>query len=99
MVNRYGYTWEYLTTSGGGEDADGNPIAAIEVWVPFECDVQAGLSGGSYAVGVNGDNITVTYSLFTKVNVLGAVRVRSDAGIEFNVLQIHDYKINREIWV
>jgi len=97
MVNRYGYIWEYLTTSGGGEDADGNPIAATEVWVPFECDVQT--SSGRFVVGTNGDNITITYSLFTKVDVLGAVRVRSDKGIEFNVLQIHNYKINREIWV
>lgn len=97
MVNRYGYTWEYLTTSGGGEDADGNPIVAVEVWVPFYCDAQT--SSGNFIVGTNGDNIAVTYSLFTKVDVLGAVRVRSDAGIEFNVLQIHDYKINREIWV
>ena len=97
MVDRYGYTWEYLTTSGGGEDADGNPIASTETWVPFSCDVQT--SAGNFIVGTNGDNITVTYSLFTKVDVLGAVRVRSDAGVEFNVLQIHDYKINREIWV
>ena len=97
MVNRYGYIWEYLTTIGGGEDADGNPIAATETWVPFECDVQT--SYGRFVVGTNGDNITITYSLFTKIDVLGAVRVRSDKGIEFNVLQIHDYKINREIWV
>lgn len=97
MVNRYSYIWEYLTTTGGGEDADGNPVAAIETWVQFECDVQT--TAGRFIVGPNGDNITVTYSLFTKVDILGAVKVRDDKGVEFNTLQIHDYKINREIWV
>ena len=97
MVNRYSYIWDYLTTTGGGEDADGNPIAAIETWVPFECDVQT--SAGRFIVGPNGDNINITYSIFTKIDTLGAVKLRDTDGVEYVVLQHHDYKLNFEIWV
>ena len=99
MVNRYGYTWEYLTTSGGGFDDDGNPIAATETWTSFECDVQT--SSGRYVVGPNGDNINVSYSVFTSVNtgLKKGDKVRDPDGIEYSVLQYHDYNINFEIWV
>ena len=97
MVSRYGYIWEYLTTTGGGEDADGNPIAAVETWVPFSCDVQT--SSGNFVAGANGDKINVSYSVFTKVDTLGAVKLRDDKGVEHTVLQHHNYKLNFEIWV
>ena len=96
MVNRYSYIWEYLTTTGGGEDADGNPVAATETWVPFECDVQT--SSGRFVAGANGDKINVSYSLFTKVDILDATKVRDDSGNEFTVLQKHNYT-QFEIWV
>jgi hypothetical protein len=97
MVNRYGYTWEYLATAGGGEDADGNPIAANEAWVTFKCDVQA--SSGSFVAGSNGDKINVSYSVFTKVDTLGAFKLKDDKGVIHTVLQNHNYKLNFEIWV
>ena len=99
MVNRYGYKWEYLTTSGGGEDENGDPIAATEVWTEFECDVQT--SSGRFVTGDTGDNIPVTYSLFTKVNtgVVKGGKVRDEKMKEYTVLQIHNYNLNYEIWV
>ena len=97
MVNRYGYLWDYLTTTGGGEDVDGNPIAAVETWTQFECDVQT--SAGRFIVGPNGDNINVTYSIFTKVDTLVSTKLRDDKGVEHTVLQHHNYKLNFEIWV
>jgi len=98
MVNRYGYKWEYLTTSGGGEDENGDPIAATEVWTEFECDVQT--SSGRFVSVDTGDNIPVTYSLFTKVNtgVVKGGKVRSGS-VEYTVLQEHNYNLNYEIWV
>lgn len=93
---RYSYIWDYLTTTGGGEDVDGNPIAATQTWVPFECDVQT--SAGRFIVGPNGDNINVTYSIFTEINTLGAVKLRDDKGVEYVVLQNHFYR-QFEIWV
>ena len=99
MVNRYGYTWEYLTLTSGGEDADGNPISGTETWTEFECDVQT--SSGRFVVGANGDNINVTYSLFTKIDtgVVKGSKVRDENGVEYVVLQVHDYSLNFEIWV
>jgi len=99
MVERYGYTWEFLAVTSGGEDADGNPIAGAETWTEFECDVQT--SSGRFVTDDNGDKISVTYSLFTKVET-GLVRggkVRDENGIEYTVLQPHNYKLNYEIWV
>lgn len=97
MVNRYGYTWEYLTTTDGGQDSDGNPVAAVETWVPFECDVQT--SSGNFVTGTNGDKINVSYSIFTKIDTLGATKVRDSSSKEYTVLQHHDYSLNFEIWV
>ena len=98
MVKRYGYNWEYLTTSDGGEDENGNPIAATEVWTEFECDVQT--SSGRFVAGDTGDNIPITYSLFTKVDtgVVKGGKVRSGS-VEYTVLQEHNYNLNYEIWV
>ena len=100
MVERYGYQWGFKDNiSGGGEDADGNPIAETFVWGLFRCDVQS--AAGRFIAGPNGDNIALTYSLFTSINPkfnLGD-QIRSDKGEIFTVLQIHDYKINYEIWV
>lgn len=99
MVNRYGYTWEYLTVSGGGFDGDGNPIAATEAWTEFECDVQTG--AGAFVAGANGDNINVTYSIFTKAvtGLSNGGRIRDESGKEYVVLQVHPYNLNYEIWV
>jgi hypothetical protein len=97
MVNRYGYIWEYLIATESGEDEDGNPISYLDEWIPFNCDIQT--SSGNFVAGVNGDKISVTYSIFTPANIENIVRVRDDKGNEFTVLQYHDYKINREIWV
>lgn len=98
MVERYGYIWEYLTTTGGGIDANGDPIAASEVWTEFECDIQT--SSGRFVAGTNGDNIPVTYSIFTPVNtgIIRGGKVRNGI-VVYTVLQVHDYKINYEIWV
>lgn len=99
MVKRYGYTWEYLTVSGGGKDNDGNPIEPTESWTPFQCDEQAETS--RFVVGQNGDNIPVSYSLYTNVNtglVKGAKVKNSRTGEIFTVLQIHPYQ-TFEIWV
>jgi len=98
MVKRYGYTLEYLTTSGGGEDANGNPIAPTKVWTPFKCDVQT--SSGRFVAGDTGDNIPVTYSIFTNINtgVVKGGKVRNGS-VEYTVLQAHNYNLNYEIWV
>jgi hypothetical protein len=101
MVDRYGYNWEFLTVTGGGEDVDGNPIAGTKTWTDFACDVQTGVGGGGFVTNENGDKISVTYSLFTKVDT-GLIRggkVRDENGIEYTVLQMHPYKLNFEIWV
>ena len=99
MVERYGYTWEYLALVSGGEDADGNPIAGTETWTPFECDVQT--SSGRFVTNDNGDNIPVSYSVFTKVDtqLYRGGKVRDENGKEYTVLQVHDYKLNYEIWL
>lgn len=99
MVERYGYTWEYLALSGGGNDADGNPIASTETWTPFECDIQT--SSGRFIANDNGDKIPVSYSIFTKVNtgLSRGGKVRDENQKEYTVLQPHDYKLNYEIWV
>ena len=98
MVSRYGYTCEYLTFSGGGTDANGDPIAVMETWTPFKCDVQT--SSGRFVVGDNGDNIPVTYLLFTNVNtgVVKGGKVRN-GGVEYTILQEHNYKLNYVIWL
>ncbi len=101
MVIRYGYTWEYLklTEAIPPKDDDGNPIAATEEWIPFECDVQT--SSGNFVTNENGDKISVTYSIFTKVDT-GLARggkVRDENGKEYTVLQVHNYKLNYEVWV
>jgi hypothetical protein len=99
MVERYGYTWNYLSVVSGGNDPDGNPIAGAETWTPFECDVQTGSE--KFVAGDNGDRIPVSYSIFTKVNT-GLVRggkVKDENGVTYTVLQVHNYKLNYEIWV
>lgn len=99
MVNRYGYNWEYLTETGGGETTDGDPIAATQTWTEFSCDVQT--SSGRFVANENGDNISVTYSIFTKVNtnLVRGGKVRDENGKVYTVLQAHNYKLNYEIWV
>ena len=99
MVNRYGYTWEYLSVSAGGTDANGNPISATETWTSFECDVQTG--SGNFVANDQGDNISVTYSIFTKVNtnLVKGGKVRDENLKEYTVLQAHNYTLNYEIWV
>ena len=99
MVNRYGYNWEYLTLTGGGDDSDGNPIAATQTWTSFECDVQT--ASGRFVAGETGDNISVTYSIYTKVetNLIRGGKVRDENDKEYTVLQAHNYTLNYEIWV
>ena len=75
MVNRYGYKWEYLTTSDGGEDENGDPIAPTEVWTPFRCDVQT--SSRQFVAGDTG--------------VVKGGKVRDEKMKEYTVLQIHPY--------
>lgn len=96
---RYGYTWEYLTSTSGGQDADGNPLAPSDVWTEFECDIQTG--SGNFVSNDEGDNISVTYSIFTKVvtNLILGGKVRDENLKEYKVLQVHNYKLNYEIWV
>ncbi len=100
MVERYGYIWEYKeNVAGGGVDADGNPIPETFDWQSFSCDVQT--SSGNFVAGPNGDNIPVRYSIFYEYLPRFEVgdQIRSDKGEIFTVLQIHNYKINTEIWV
>lgn len=99
MVKRYGYTWQYNFTTGGGEDADGNPIAGIKIWKGFECDVQT--SSGNFVAGTNGDKIAVSYSIFTKDYRAAEIGdVLKDTNLkEHTVLQVHNYGGKYEIWV
>jgi hypothetical protein len=62
MVTRYGFTWYLLSLTGGGVDANNDPIAQTAIWTPFLCDAQ--LASGRFVVGATGDQITLTYSVF-----------------------------------
>lgn len=98
MVKRYPNIWTYISVTGGGTSADGNPLAVTKTLTTFECDAQTG--SGKFIAGANGDNIPVHYSLFTKVNtgLKKGDKVISEDGEEFTVLQIHFYT-QYEIWV
>lgn len=99
MVNRYGYNWEYLTSVAGTPDVDGNPTTPTDTWTSFECDVQTGSE--KFITNDVGDNISVTYSIFTKVvtNLVRGGKVRDENLKEYTVLQAHNYTLNYEIWV
>lgn len=99
MVNRYGYEWEYLAVTGTLIDTNRNPVAGTETWTKFQCDVQT--SSGRFVAGQNGDKINVSYLLFTNVatGLVKGGKVRDESGKVYTVLNIHDYKLNYEIWV
>ena len=100
MVNRYGYTWQYLTSVEKADDEDGNPTSPTDTWADFECDVQT--SSGRYVKNDNGDRVDVSFSIFTKIDTSLSIggRVRDENQKEYVVLQIWTYgSLNHEIWV
>lgn len=59
---RYGFTWNLQTLTGGGVDANNDPIPQIATWTPFICDAQ--LQTGRFVVNGLGDKINITYSVY-----------------------------------
>lgn len=98
MVKRYPNIWTYITITGGGTSADGDPLSVTKTLTTFKCDAQT--SSGKFIAGVNGDNIPVHYTLFTKVNtgLSNGDKVIGEDGKKYTVLQIHLYT-QYEIWV
>ena len=98
MVKRYQNIWTYISVTGGGTSADGDPLFVTETLKTFKCDAQT--VAGRFIAGANGDNIPLHYSLFTKVNtgLSKGDKVIGEDGEEYTVLQIHFYT-QYEIWV
>ena len=83
---RYGFTWYLQTLTGGGVDANNDPIAQIATWVPFKCDAQ--LQSGRFIVGGSGDKINITYAVYVgqELTFSKGVNVKDHNGVERSIL-------------
>ena len=86
---RFGFTWYLQSLSGGGLDANYDPIPQTAIWTPFKCDAQ--LASGRFVLGATGDQINLTYSVFFApgqgLTFLKGATVRDHHGVERIVLE------------
>lgn len=101
MSFRYGYTWSYDVSTGGGKDANGDPIAASLTSTPFECDAQT--DKGSFSADFGGDNVTssffVAIPLSTVLTFNKGQFVTDHNGKKRRVINFIVTKLSRELWV
>ena len=87
---RYGYIWSIATLSGGGTDANTDPIQQTKTWKTFLCDAQP--STGRYMVNQNGDKIEIAYLVFAMPNQGIILKrgglVKDHEGIERTILSL-----------
>jgi len=85
---RYGFTWYLQTLTGGGVDANNDPIAQTVDWIPFVCDAQ--LQTGRFVVSGLGDKINITYAVYVapgqELTFLKGVNVKDHNGVERIIL-------------
>lgn len=86
---RYPFTWHLQILTGGGLDANNDPVAQTKTWTPFTCDAQG--STGRFAVGGSGDTIAVSYLVFYALGqgltFKAGANVRDHNGIERVILE------------
>ena len=86
---RYGFIWHLQTLTGGGVDANNDPIAPTESWTPFICDAQSG--SGNFSVSSTGDKINISYLVYYALGqgltFKKGARVNDHNGIERIILE------------
>ena len=86
---RFGFTWYLQSLTGGGVDANNDPIAQTATWTPFKCDAQS--QSGRFIVSATGDQINLTYSVFYApgqgLTFLNGGTVKDHHGVERKVLE------------
>lgn len=86
---RFGFNWHLLSLSGGGVDANKDPIAQTATWTPFICDAQT--ASGRFIVGANGDQINISYAVFAApgqgVSFVKGGTVKDHLGTERTILE------------
>ena len=63
---RFGYIWSIATLSGGGTDANNDPIPYVKTWTTFKCDAQP--STGRYTISPSLDQIEIAYQVWAMPN-------------------------------
>lgn len=86
---RYGFTWHLQTLSGGGVDANNDPIPQTQDWTPFTCDAQG--QTGRFTLSGTGDQISISYIVYYALGqgltFEKGANVRDHKGVERVILE------------